>query len=160
MVAVSTESVAETRHILHAAFVGRSFEAEAEITGRHSHSGTADGAHLLQNVAVVSSAAWCLASWHPATATGLPDVSTMVAGCGLAGLAGSEGPSPGLHILTRRRRRGPDGECIVAFLQVHGSIPDAGRFRGPFFLVAAWDWFGSQHMGLHSPREAPHVCTV
>jgi hypothetical protein len=43
---------------------------------------------------------------------------------------------------------------------VHGSIPDAGRFVGPFFLVAAGDWFGSQHMGLHSPREAPHVCTV
>jgi hypothetical protein len=57
-------------------------------------------------------------------------------------------------------RRGPDGECIVAYLSVHGSIPDAGRFRGPFFLVAAGDWFGSHHMGLHSPREAPHVCTV
>jgi hypothetical protein len=32
--------------------------------------------------------------------------------------------------------------------------------HGPFFLVAAGDWFGSQHMGPHSPREAPHVCTV
>jgi hypothetical protein len=30
----------------------------------------------------------------------------------------------------------------------------------PFLLVAAGDWFGSQHMGPHSPREASHVCTV
>ena len=40
------------------------------------------------------------------------------------------------------------------------SIPDAGGFRGPFYLVAAGDWFGSQHLSPHSPREAPHVCTV
>jgi hypothetical protein len=33
-------------------------------------------------------------------------------------------------------------------------------FYFTFFLVAAGDWFGSQHMGPHSPREAPHVCTV
>jgi hypothetical protein len=49
---------------------------------------------------------------------------------------------------------------IYTVTRLHGSIPDAGRFRGPFFLVAAGNWFGSQHMGLHSPREAPHVCTV
>jgi hypothetical protein len=30
-----------------------------------------------------------------------------------------------------------------------------GRFREPFFQVAAGDWFGSQQMGPHSPREAP-----
>jgi hypothetical protein len=34
------------------------------------------------------------------------------------------------------------------------------RIVGNFLLVAAGDWFGSQHMGPHSPREAPHVCTV
>ena len=43
---------------------------------------------------------------------------------------------------------------------VTALIPDAGGFRGPFYLVAAGDWFGSQHLGPHSPREAPHVCTV
>jgi hypothetical protein len=45
--------------------------------------------------------------------------------------------------------------CISLGARFHS---DAGRFRGPFFLVAAGDWFGSQHMGPHNPREAPHVC--
>jgi hypothetical protein len=30
---------------------------------------------------------------------------------------------------------------------------------GRFYLVAAGDWFGSQHLG-HSPREAPYVYGV
>ena len=29
-----------------------------------------------------------------------------------------------------------------------------------YMMVAAGDWFGSQHLGPHSPREAPHVCTM
>jgi hypothetical protein len=56
----------------------------------------------------------------------------------------------------------PDAAGMLQHQAQHkyGSIPDAGRFRGPFLLVAAGDWFWSQHMGPHSPREAPHVCTV
>ena len=41
----------------------------------------------------------------------------------------------------------------------------AAQGRGLFGECCMWqdirfDWFGSQHLGPHSPREAPHVCTV